>query len=582
MTNLLPNPYGRKKLDLSSVNIPTANKEWFAKDIISKNHSGAHWDRTYNLPKCCSSTWARNYLKRGFIGENGRPTLFADKEKKSLMTMLNETVYDTRSKDFQEKAIELSIQRQRQVLHKSSNEITIPSITTMKRLDEDLGLDDRKAEKTTLARARAISDIRNLASFIAANHCMIPKTNVNLIINADATQCKTSGESTKKIKVKVAKGRNTSIDPLKVLPAENESLTAFFIKYYMIFGAGGSLAMPIFILADDKMTSDDVDVHTIHGLGIGIDPNPVGYLVFCKSRTLCHAFYKWLVKDVLVPFVNKIKIDKQLDQDAQVFFTLDGESKQIVPMMDAATQSLFKNNKIAVIKPPGSTSHITQPADVGKVFKAIKTTLVGLHNKDNCNHDLEKEIEAAIDNHERKVKNKMKPAQRKKALNGLQSIHRAMNKVINPDIIRESFSETGMYNSITRSYDIEKIISKHKVVMTAEEEQNMIASIPKLSKLMSRNGELTERDLSRVGLPETTIKDNKTLIQRRSVFLTHPSVFDKEISRIEPKDTTMNKKRKLSTQKEVVSTKSAKKRKIKKDISDTEDDSDESDEDFEP
>jgi hypothetical protein len=49
----------------------------------------------------------------------------------------------------------------------------------LKRFDKELGLNDANAEKTTIARANAISDIRNLASFAAANHLMVPITNFN-------------------------------------------------------------------------------------------------------------------------------------------------------------------------------------------------------------------------------------------------------------------------------------------------------------------------------------------------------------------------------------------------------------------
>jgi len=49
-------------------------------------------------------------------------------------------------------------------------------------------------------------------------------------------------------------------------------------------------------------------------------------------------------------------------------------------------------------------------------------------------------------------------------------------------------------------------------------------SIPKLSKVMSEYGELSEKDLTKVGSPVTTIKDNKTLIQRRTVFLTNEAI----------------------------------------------------------
>ena len=156
-----------------------------------------------------------------------------------------------RTSFFNERAEELARNRQINTLHKNEIDTITPSKAVLKRLDKELGLKDANAEKTTIARENAISDIRNLASFAAANHLMIPITNFNLIINA--TQCKTSGESTQNVEVKVNKSRNTNHDPLKVLPGENESLTSLFIKYYMVFSAGGSLAPPIFIVADDNI-----------------------------------------------------------------------------------------------------------------------------------------------------------------------------------------------------------------------------------------------------------------------------------------------------------------------------------------
>ena len=86
-------------------------------------------------------------------------------------------------------------------------------------------------------------------------------------------------------------------------------------------------------------------------------------------------FYQWLIEDIFVPYINKIKIDKNMNQDSISWFTLDGESKKILPMMANDCQDLFNANNIVVTTPPGSTSHVIQPADVGSVFKAIKSTL---------------------------------------------------------------------------------------------------------------------------------------------------------------------------------------------------------------
>jgi len=59
--NQLPNRYGRKNVDLSGIHIPAAHKEWFARDFLARNHTGVHWDTTYNLPK--NTTACLEYIK---------------------------------------------------------------------------------------------------------------------------------------------------------------------------------------------------------------------------------------------------------------------------------------------------------------------------------------------------------------------------------------------------------------------------------------------------------------------------------------------------------------------------------------
>jgi len=174
----------------------------------------------------------------------------------------------------------------------------------------------------------------------------------------------------------------------------------------MVFGAGGSLASPIPIIADDNTTKDAIEFHKVVGLGIGMEPNPVGYVVFCNTRT----FYEWLMNVVIIPYINKIKLYKGLDENSLSWLTLDGESKQIIPMIKEYVQLGLKNNNIVVTKPPESTSHVAQPVDVGTIFKVIKSTLRGLRDEDNTNNHLRENILESITNHEINVGKEMNPS----------------------------------------------------------------------------------------------------------------------------------------------------------------------------
>jgi hypothetical protein len=165
-------------------------------------------------------------------------------------------------------------------------------------------------------------------------------------------------------------------------------------------------------------------------------------------------------------------------------------------------------------------------------------------------------------------------------------MHRAINKVINPDIIRESFAETGMYDPSTHTYNLEKMISKHKVPMAADEKLHFVESIPKLARIIGDKGQLSEAALTRAGLPETTIKDNKTLIQQRTVFLTNPAIVQEEKRKADIRNeakaaaTIKANKRKISSTKKTRPRKSRKLSKSYVNSSDDESSSNYSDSDY--
>ena len=107
-------------------------------------------------------------------------------------------------------------------------------------------LQKMKEEKTTIARENAISDMQWILS-----------QTLIWLLNADATQCKVSEESTQNVEVKVSKGRNTKKTHWKCYL--EKMWTSLFIQYYMVFSAGGSLDPSIFIIfADDNMVPEDM------------------------------------------------------------------------------------------------------------------------------------------------------------------------------------------------------------------------------------------------------------------------------------------------------------------------------------
>ena len=98
------------------------------------------------------------------------------------------------------------------------------------RRELEMNLSNKNAERHTLARAAAESEIRNLVSFAAANYWLISHCDHKLYIHADATQFQVGGSLKQSMKAKAYNGRNSNTYPYKVLPSENENLTSFLFN----------------------------------------------------------------------------------------------------------------------------------------------------------------------------------------------------------------------------------------------------------------------------------------------------------------------------------------------------------------
>lgn len=126
--------------------------------------------------------------------------------------------------------------------------------------------------------------------------------------------------------------------------------------------ANGDIAPPIFIIQDDNMEKGPVDVHKVTGIGLGAGVGEYGWIV-AQSRCPGEAFYRWMFDNVVIPMVAQIKATYDLPVDALTWYLLDGEGPQIAAFKDNAYCTKFRDLNIAVCKPAGSTTEITQACD---------------------------------------------------------------------------------------------------------------------------------------------------------------------------------------------------------------------------
>lgn len=117
-----------------------------------------------------------------------------------------------------------------------------------------------------------------------------------------------------------------------------------------------------------------------------------------------------------------------------------------------------------------------------------------------------------------------------------------MNKSLNVNSIQKSFRETGMFNTETKAYDVDKMISKFNLNKANYDLLDIVTKLPRMAKIILEIGELSDAKMTEIGIPETTNKDHLVLNRRRTVFVTNPNVIIKEQEKKLQKETKKKQK----------------------------------------
>jgi hypothetical protein len=530
----------------------------------------------YNLQTRSLYRYQDAWLKNSVLFPNtGRPPNIDPEYMDVATAALQENDYQVRTANWkfelQEAAKKTAAKRGR-----DPGRVKPISRRTLARVEIREGIDTGNAEPTTTARATAISDVRNAVSFAAMNQHMVEEcqTAPELILNMDATQFQVGYDTKGKIEIKYKTDDKKNMlkkGPLKVLPEKSDAgITAFFIKYYMLMSAAGYAANPVYVLADDSMDEDEIDVHEVKGLSVSPTLGGTGYLVFSKTRGCNLAFYKWYNEKFLIPFTEATRDHFDLPADETAWFQLDGEPIQIKIFEDADMLAQLDAAHIVVGKPPGSTTEITQPCDRGKVFKGPKTANRNISDKDvSGDKYLLGKISECLKEHVHRMKKKkrdkelarlglaptdaaapveeeeggeeepddtwsaddiekrdealkildvktMKAAHIKMALYGLLRVNYALQLTMKCNMIKESFQLCGIY-----PYSTDQILASCKTAILLEESDHIKSVLPALSALIGEESELFDKDFEEFNIRnnKNSSKDSLTTCRRRSIFL---------------------------------------------------------------
>lgn len=536
----LANPFGRGKIDLSGKTLSISEKTWLCHEIKYHGQTASELGKKYNLNRKSLTQWVAAYTKNGILGQQrGRPRCFLSRDLEYIKASVSSNIHNTTKADFE---AEMQAEHVKKCVKRTGIaecSVTPLSDRTIVRYREDMTLKLGNAEQTTDARAVATADKLNAVSTAAAHFLMMPLTSPHLVINADGTSFQTGGGQTELKAVvydpEIQKKKGVG---LKVLADKSQSLTGYFVKFYLCISATGSSAPPVYILADKNMKEGLIDVHEVMGLGIGTDLASVGWVVFAKTRAVNEEFYRWWFVTVFHKFVVDIRNRYKLGVDLPVYFNLDGEETQIRPLRNPFIVQLCEELNVIIGKTPASTTAITQPCDAGKCFLAAKTKRKNLKKSSVVQDEaMDTQLREVLKEHEVRVaKGKFNASHIKPFITGLQTVQFILSTTMRRDMIIESFAITGQYDPVVGGCNVERILGQCKTKFTAEEITKVWALLPVLCKLFKENGELKEKDfkpLEMYGLDvdEKRCRDTLILNRRRFVFLTSPAVIASEIQK---------------------------------------------------
>ena len=534
MPTRLPNLWGKSKLKLKANEVDALQKTWLIHEIKFHGQSCKDVEKKFGISRKLLATWVRRYNKNSnVVVQGGRPVLFSDASLVSVKKDLNAALYNVKREDFVENLQKEHIKQVTTATDKASCCVHPVSRRTIKRYMEKMNVKDGNAEQTTDARAKATGDKINAISVAAAHHLMMPLTDPNITINADATSYQTGGGLTDKIRIIYDPEEQAKRGvPLKVMPEKGTSLVAFFVKFYLCMTAAGTTAPPIYIVADSNMKEGEIDVYEVPGLGIGTEINSGGYIVFAKTGSVNENFYRWWFTSIYVPFVAALRIRYTIDAKIPSYFTLDGEDTQIKPMQSSEIRQICTEKNVVIGKPPASTTSITQPADAGAAFIASKTKRKYLKTVGEIlDVVMTDRIKAVIKLHETKVGKKIPVHHVKGIYEGVQTVQYIISTTMRRDIIVQSFEIVGQYDRGTGSCNVEKILGQCKTPFTTEEVTKVREHLPRLCLILKTKGEIAERDYAPLGIgvvQDGRCRDDLVLNRRRFLFLTNPAFIASE------------------------------------------------------
>lgn len=395
----------------------------------------------------------------------------------------------------------------------------------IRKFTRSAGVSSVNAEVIDSAHLAALKDPRHAASHAAMMHHLHNSAPLGLFFNMDKTSFEMRKDD-QAIKPAVIRGKRPKSvkcdDPYSSGPRGNS-----VVHLYVLANDGGKVADMVYVVKDNTMPVDAIDVYETPMLDGTVGVGASAYLLFvgASSPNKDEALH-WQFTNIVVPFINQVR--KRLGKHATTTasLTVDGDPRQLQVITSEFIQDAFKTAHILASKTPASCTPLFQPLDVGNLFKSAKRrfqTLLSEGYEPENKEDKERLLEIFRE-HRRKYPQKVNRNKQASVAMGryftdimkcLHTVAQALRDTLDCGVVKKSFKSAGVSPTDPRT-----IRQKCLYPWSSAEKRQFDEAIPVLSGIIARNFELKEKDFDDAHIPTNgEPKDELSVHRRRSLML---------------------------------------------------------------
>lgn len=356
----------------------------------------------------------------------------------------------------------------------------------------------RISQTTTKARYREERDPRNFFTWAVLLFAYCVNILAELVFNWDATtfSCRNDEHNKQKVYIGIVPRDQWDSDPPSTLGGK----LGVYIKKYFLHNSGGTIAPPVYVVADDTMREGEFEYFQVPGLTHSTDVGGYGYLVFSKTRAGNDSFYTWFASNIVLPFIKAVKnglghLAMFADGTAMhAFCSCDGEASQIRVLMEGTVATLFRSENIILGKTPRSCSGVTQASDIGPQFRAEKKVMRYSEYNDYSSPVLEARLRQIFNNRGSSFSSEMVQLLIKSLL---QLTYAARNSVHESNVVK-GYTKFGQRGGDLNFY---KILNACRTNICAAHKTIMKNKLDVFVDIMRTRHEITEEDMDRHNIP---------------------------------------------------------------------------------